>query len=67
LEDFQDLLKNYKNIKNSTFRFLNTRNQEESDILLIFEFFVNICAIIRPVLKKMTAGLPGSVRKLQKY
>ena len=37
------------------------------EILLIFEIYLNICAQVRPVLKNLISGLPGSVEKLQKY
>ena len=31
------------------------------------KFYLNICAQVRPVLKNLISGLPGSVKKLQKY
>jgi hypothetical protein len=47
--------------------FRHQKSSKKMDVLFIFYFFNIISAQVRPVLKNLIAGLPGSLEKLQKY
>ena len=48
--------------------FFGTKNhQNNSTFCWFLKFYLNICAQVRPALKNLISGLPGSVEKLQQY
>ena len=48
--------------------FFGAKNcQKNWTFCWFLKFYLNICAQVRPVLKNLISGLPGSVEKLQKY